>query len=152
MRYLHVDRITAMTPDRASGVKCVSLTDDTLTEHFTGWPVYPGSLLLEGMAQLAGAMLDEDYARNEVNALAMLVGVDQLRLRRPVAPGDRLTLEATLEQRLADGARVRVSVGLDDARVADGVLLFAITRDLPPEFVAERARVRRLMQHGRWYR
>lgn len=152
MRYLHVDRITALEPERACGVKCVSLADDTLTDHFAGWPIYPGALLLEGMAQLAGAMLDEHYAQTGVNALAMLVGVDQLRIRRQVVPGDRVTLEASLEQRLEDGARVRVSASLDEARVADGVVLYAITRDLPPAFVAERARIRALMQRGRWYR
>jgi 3-hydroxyacyl-[acyl-carrier-protein] dehydratase len=152
MRYLHVDRITSLEPDRACGVKCVTLSDDALTEHFTGWPIYPGALLLEAMAQLAGAMLDEEGARNDGNALAVFVGVDRLRLRRQVVPGDRLALEARLEKRLEDGARVQVSATSDDAPVADGLLLFAISRDMPPAFVAERARIRALMQHGRWYR
>lgn len=152
MRYLHVDRITAMEPDRACGVKCVALSDDALTDHFTGWPIYPGALLLEAMAQLAGAMLDDDTARNGVNALSVLVGVDRLRLRRQVVPGDKILLEADLEKRLEDGARVRVSASIDDVRVAEGMLLYAITRDMPPAFVEERARIRALMQHGRWYR
>lgn len=152
MRYLHVDRITAMEPDRASGVKCVSLSDDALVDHFTGWPIYPGALLLESMAQLAGAMLDEDTTRNGVNALSVLVGVDRLRLRRQVVPGDRIILEAELEKRLEDGATVRVSALIDGARAAEGALLYAITRDMPSAFVEERARVRALMRHGRWYR
>lgn len=152
MRYLHVDRITVLEPDRACGVKCVSLSDDALTDHFPGWPIYPGALVLEAMAQLAGAMLDDGAARSGVNALVVLVGVDRLRLRRQVVPGDQLLLAADLEKQLEDGARVRVSAAIGDARVAEALLLFAITRDMPPAFVEERARIRALMQHGRWHR
>lgn len=151
MRYLHVDRITVLEATRARGVKCVSLADDALADHFTGWPIYPGALVLEAMAQLAGAMLDEAAAAADDAALAMLVGVDRARFRRQVVPGDQLALAADLEQRVDDGARVQVSATIGDARVAEAVLSYAIARDVPAAFVAERARVRRLMQHGRWY-
>lgn len=150
MRYLHVDRITELTPDRARGVKCVSLSDDALADHFTGWPIYPGALVLEAMAQLAGAMLDEACAAEL--ATAMLVGVDRARFRRQVVPGDQLALEADVEQRVEDGVRVRVAASVGGERVAEGVLSYAIARDVPKAFVEERARIRAVMQHGRWYR
>lgn len=152
MRYLHVDRITTMEAERACGVKCVSLSDDALADHFAGWPIYPGALVLEALAQLAGAMLDDGAARRGETALAMMVGVDRARFRRQVVPGDQLLLEADLEQRLEDGARVRVAASIGDERVAEAVLLYAIARDVPAAFVEERAKIRALMQHGRWYR
>ena len=152
MRYLHVDRITVLEPERARGVKCVSLSDDALADHFAGWPIYPGALVLEAMAQLAGAMLDDGYARGGEVALAMLVGVDRARFRRQVVPGDQLALEAELEQRIEDGARVRVAALVGAERVAEAVLSYAVARDVPPAFVEERAKIRALMQHGRWYR
>ncbi len=127
MRYLHVDRITELAPDRARGVKCVSLADDAFADHFAGWPIYPGALVLEAMAQLAGAMLDD-------------------------ASGDQLALEADVEQRVEDGVRVRVSAAVGSERVAEAVLSYVTARDVPRAFVDERARVRALMQHGRWYR
>lgn len=150
MRYLHVDRITELTPDRARGVKCVSLSDDALADHFTGWPIYPGALVLEAMAQLAGAMLDHAVAAEL--ATAMLVGVDRARFRRQVVPGDQLALEADVEQRVEDGVRVRAAALVEGERVAEAVLSYVIARDVPKEFVEERARIRALMQHGRWYR
>jgi 3-hydroxymyristoyl/3-hydroxydecanoyl-(acyl carrier protein) dehydratase len=152
MRYLHVDRITTLEPDRARGVKCVSLSDDALADHFAGWPIYPGALVLEAMAQLGGAMLDDGCARAGEAALAMLVGVDRARFRRQVVPGDQLALEADVEQRALDGVRVRVAAMVGGERVAEAVLSYAIARDVPAAFVEERAKVRALMQHGRWYR
>src|SRR5262245_39594579 len=101
MRYLMIDRITAMEPPaRARAVKCVSLADDAFADHFVGWPIYPGALLVEAMAQLGGALLDETLARDGTRALAMMVGIDRARLRRQVVPGDQLELVADLEQRL----------------------------------------------------
>jgi 3-hydroxyacyl-[acyl-carrier-protein] dehydratase len=152
MRYLHVDRITELEPARARGIKCVSLADDALADHFAGWPIYPGALVLEAMAQLAGAMLDEACAKTGEAALAMLVGVDRARFRRQVVPGDQLALEAELEQRVEDGARVKVAAVVAGERVAEAVLSYAIARDVPAAFIEERAKVRALMQHGRWYR
>jgi len=152
MRYLHVDRITLLEPGRARGVKCVSLADDALADHFAGWPIYPGALVLEAMSQLAGAMLDERCARAGEVALAMLVGVDKARFRRQVVPGDQLALEADLDQQVEDGARVRVGSTVGGERTAEAVLAFALARDVPAAFVEERAKVRALMQHGRWYR
>ena len=56
MRYLLLDRITALDPpDRATGIKCCALSEDYLADHFPGHPVMPGALLLEALAQLGGA-------------------------------------------------------------------------------------------------
>ena len=76
MRYYLVDRILEMEPGvRAVGVKCITLSDDLLNEHFPGNPVFPGVLLLEGLAQTAGRLLAEPTggqrfallrARNEI--------------------------------------------------------------------------------------
>src|SRR5678816_1326340 len=139
MRYLHVDRITELAPDRARGVKCVSLADDALADHFAGWPIYPGALVLEAMAQLAGAMLDDAFAARGELATTMLVGVDRARFRRQVVPGDQLALEADVEQRIEDGVRVRVGAVVAGERVADAVLSYVIVRDVPKAFVEERA-------------
>lgn len=153
MRFLLVDRITELGAKRARGIKCVSLSDDALADHFTGWPIFPGALLLEALAQLAGAMLDEAAANNgEQTTLAMMVGVDRARFRRQVVPGDRIVLDADIEQLLTDGARVKVAASVEGEPVADAILQYVFTREAPAAFVAERAKTRALMQHGRWYK
>jgi 3-hydroxyacyl-[acyl-carrier-protein] dehydratase len=150
VRFLLVDRIIELTAERATGIKCVSLADDVFADHFAGWPIFPGSLVLEAMAQLAGAMLDE--AGRDEHMLALLVGVDRARFRRQVAPGDQLALEADVDQRVGDGVRVRVAASIGDERVADAVLSFVFATDPPAAMLAGRAELRALMQRGQWYR
>jgi 3-hydroxyacyl-[acyl-carrier-protein] dehydratase len=153
MRFLMVDKITALEPPKsARGVKCVSLSDDAFADHFAGWPIFPGALVLEAMAQLAGALIDETAAVAGESVLAMLVGVDRARFRRQVVPGDRIELEAEVEQRVEDGVRVRVAADVGGERVAEAVLSYALARDVAPAFVAERAKVRAVMRDGKWYR
>jgi 3-hydroxyacyl-[acyl-carrier-protein] dehydratase len=154
MRFLMVDRITSMEPPlRARGIKCVSLSEDVFADHFTGWPILPGAFLVEALAQLAGALLDESAARDgEATTLAMMVGVDRARFRRQVVPGDQLALLAEVEQRSADGARARVEARVGEELAADAVLTFVLARDVPADFVAERGRIRAVMQRGRWWK
>jgi 3-hydroxymyristoyl/3-hydroxydecanoyl-(acyl carrier protein) dehydratase len=59
VRYVLLDRITTLEPpELARGIKCVSLADDIFVDHFPGHPVMPGALILEGLAQLAGVLLE----------------------------------------------------------------------------------------------
>ena len=60
MRYILLDRITTLQPpELARGVKCVSLSDDCMADHFPGHPIMPGALILESLAQLAGVLLEQ---------------------------------------------------------------------------------------------
>jgi 3-hydroxyacyl-[acyl-carrier-protein] dehydratase len=125
----------------------VSLADDALADHFAGWPIFPGTLLVEAMAQLAGAMLDADLD----GGVAMLTGIDKARFHRRVVPGDQLALEATVTTRIAAGARVEVAAAVGTERVAEAQLQFAFAHDVPATFVAERAKLRALLQRGTWF-
>jgi 3-hydroxyacyl-[acyl-carrier-protein] dehydratase len=153
MGFVLVDRITALEPRHARGIKCVSLSDEALTDHFPGWPIFPGTLVIESMAQLAGAMLDESCARDaRPTTLSMLVGVDRARFRREIHPGDQVILEATLVQQVTDGARVDVTATVEGERAAEATLSFVLVADRPSDFVADRAKVRALLRDGRWFR
>ncbi|MFO0613055.1 MAG: hypothetical protein U0414_10725 [Polyangiaceae bacterium] len=66
--------------------------------------IFPGTLVLESMAQLAGAMLDEGCARDDhPMTRSMLVGVDRARFRGEIHPGDQIVLEGTVSQQVAHG-------------------------------------------------
>ena len=59
MRFYLVDKVTEMCPGKyVEGYKCVSLSDDIFNEHFPGYPIFPGTLIIEGMAQLSGLFLE----------------------------------------------------------------------------------------------
>jgi 3-hydroxyacyl-[acyl-carrier-protein] dehydratase len=89
--FLLVDRIYDMDGDRSAvGVKNVTINEPFFQGHFPQYPVMPGVLIIEGLAQTAGALcvasLSEDYKAD----LVYFMGIDRAKFRRPVLPGDQL--------------------------------------------------------------
>jgi 3-hydroxyacyl-[acyl-carrier-protein] dehydratase len=87
--FLLVDRIIEMDGDRSAiGIKNVTINEPFFQGHFPTYPVMPGVLLIEGMAQTAGALcvstMDQEYEPD----LVYFMAIDRARFRRPVVPGD----------------------------------------------------------------
>jgi 3-hydroxyacyl-[acyl-carrier-protein] dehydratase len=93
--FLLVDRIEAIVGDQSCvGVKNVTVNEPFFQGHFPGRPVMPGVLLLEGMAQTAGAMCSA--ARGGVSPqIVYFMTIDKAKFRRPVVPGDRVEYHMT---------------------------------------------------------
>ncbi len=88
-----VDRVLEMEGDRrAVGVKNVSVNEPFFQGHYPGAPIMPGVLIVEAMSQLAGLMLSQKLERT--GKVAVLLSLDNVKLRRPVVPGDQLMIEA----------------------------------------------------------
>ncbi len=94
--FLMVDRVLELGDGRVLTLKNVSIDEPFFNGHFPGRPVMPGVLVVEAMAQ-SGALLALGMTSAEhPGALFMLTGIDRLRLRRPVVPGDQLRMEVRL--------------------------------------------------------
>ena len=93
--FLLVDRIVELTPgERIVGVKQVTINEQFFQGHFPGAPVMPGVLILEAMAQV-GAVYALQQLEGRDDKLVLFSGIDNGRFRRPVVPGDTLTLTVT---------------------------------------------------------
>ena len=140
MRYILLDRITHLQPpELARGVKCVSLSDDLFADHFPGHPVMPGAMILEGMAQLAGVLLEATMrvkGRDDLHAI--LTMADRAKFRRVVRPGDKLDFEATCERATEDGGQAQAFARVDGALVAEAQLSYAFTKITNPAILARR--------------
>ena len=95
MRWFWIDRFEEFDSGRrAVAVKNVSLAEEHLHDHYPGYPVMPGSLMLEGMAQTGGILLGEHY---DFEHIVILAKVPKVTYHEPVLPGDAIRYEATLE-------------------------------------------------------
>lgn len=121
-----VDAVLTLEPGvRAVGVRVFHAEEVWFNGHFPGSPVLPGVITVECMAQVAAVvhLTAEPLRPGEV---PMLVGVDRLRLRRPIRPGDRAEITATTVERRARMWRFSAEIRVDNARVADALLLAAV--------------------------
>ena len=96
--FLLLDRVDELLPgERISGRKNVSANDPYLQGHFPGYPIMPGVLVVEALAQLCCVLAFETRGRKPADGyLHYLAGVDDARFRRPVRPGDVLELHGTI--------------------------------------------------------
>jgi beta-hydroxyacyl-ACP dehydratase FabZ len=102
--FLLVDRIIELTPDlRIVGIKQVTINEPFFEGHYPGAPVMPGVLIVEALAQV-GAIYALSQIPNREEKLPLFSGIDGARFRRPVRPGDTLTLTVTP---IRVGARVQ---------------------------------------------
>lgn len=123
--FLLVDRITEVEEGkRAVGIKNVTINEPFFTGHFPGYPVMPGVLIIEAMAQVGGvALLKSEKFKGH---LAFLTGVDNARFKRQVIPGDQLKIEVEFVKLRGVMGKGHGKVTVDGELVSEADILFAI--------------------------
>jgi 3-hydroxyacyl-[acyl-carrier-protein] dehydratase len=123
--FLMVDRITELTPGtRAVGLKNVTANEPQFTGHWPENPVMPGVLMLEAMAQVGGIFLLSDI--DSKGKLAMFAGMDGIKFRRAVIPGDQLIITAELIRRKGGIGKVAVVAKVGEEIAVEGEFMFAL--------------------------
>ncbi|KUL32851.1 3-hydroxyacyl-ACP dehydratase FabZ family protein [Chlorobium limicola] len=120
MRWLLIDKILEMAPgERALGVKCFSRSDLFFIDHFPGYPIVPGVLQIEMIAQLGGKCILADKQK----LLPVLTSVKSAKFRKPIGPGDRVLIHVEVSMRksysLAKG-----SIELDGEHVSFAEVMY----------------------------
>ena len=125
--FLLIDEVLELEPgERAVARKTVRPDEWYLAGHFPGRPVMPGVLIVEAMAQTgAVAVLSQEENRGR---LALFAGIDDVRFKRIVEPGDELVFECTLEAVRGPVGRGRATAKVDGQLAARGTLTFAVER------------------------
>ena len=130
---LLVDRVLEFEAGKfIRGVKNVTVNEPFFQGHFPAYPVMPGVLVIEAMAQVAGLLtMLSDVARRDGSQMVLFAGIDDARFKRQVLPGDTLLLEADLERAVRGIGRFKARASVDGQLVCEARLMAAI-RDVPP--------------------
>ena len=115
---LLVDQIIEMESERIVGIKNVTHNEPFFTGHFPDFPVMPGVLIVEAMAQTAGVLVLKSIA-DRAQKLVLLVAIENARFRKPVLPGDQLRMEMCVVKRKATVAKMAGKATVNGAVVAE---------------------------------
>ncbi len=123
MRWFWIDRfVEFQSGSHARAIKNVTLAEEHLHDHFPGFPVMPGSLIMEGMAQTGGILLGEV---SHFENLIVLAKIPKLTFHGCVCPGDTLLYDMRLLDAREDGGFVEGTAHVGDRLVAEGEIVFA---------------------------
>jgi 3-hydroxyacyl-[acyl-carrier-protein] dehydratase len=120
--FLLVDRIEELEPERIVGIKNVTITEPFFPGHFPDFPVMPGVLIIESMAQVAGVLVLSQIPDRK-NKLVLLATVEEAKFRKPVRPGDQLRIEMKVAKRKASIAKMFGTATVDGVVVAEATML-----------------------------
>ncbi len=119
---LLVDRILELEPERIVGIKNVTANEAFFSGHFPDYPVMPGVLIVEAMAQTAGVLVLKSIPDRE-SKLVLLVSIEYAKFRRPVRPGDQLRMELLMLKRKASVAKMSGKATVDGVIVAEAEVM-----------------------------
>ena len=118
--FLLIDRIIDMDADLSgTGIKNVTMNEPFFVGHFPGRPVMPGVLIIEAMAQTAGALVVNHKGAEVEGSLVYFMTIDRARFRKPVVPGDTLALSVRRTQQRSRVWRYEGKARVGDTLVAE---------------------------------
>jgi beta-hydroxyacyl-ACP dehydratase FabZ len=131
--FLLVDRIVEMDAEHIVGIKNVTHNEPFFTGHFPDFPVMPGVLIVEAMAQTAGVLVLKSIPDRD-RKLVLLVAIEYARFRRPVVPGDTLRMEMKVLKRKASVAKMAGVATVNGLVVAEAEVMckLADKEEKPP--------------------
>jgi 3-hydroxyacyl-[acyl-carrier-protein] dehydratase len=129
--FLLVDRIVELEPrKRIVGIKNVTMNEPYFVGHFPSFPVMPGVLIIEAMAQTGGVLVLRDIPDSK-NKLVLFASIEKAKFRRPVVPGDQLRLELDVLSLRETFCRMQAKAFVDGQIAAEAIILCKIAPRLP---------------------
>ena len=120
--FLLVDAILELEEERIVGIKNVTVNEPFFMGHFPEFPVMPGVLIVEAMAQVAGVLVLKQIPDRK-NKVVLLATIEEAKFRRPVRPGDQLRIEMKVTKRKASVAKMHGVATVDGVAVAEAEVM-----------------------------
>jgi len=127
--FLLVDRVVELEPEKKLvGFKNVTANEEFFNGHFPGHPVMPGVLILEALAQACALLAYKSNGMNPKDYVVYLMAIDGAKFRKPVVPGDRLTLTAEVIRHKSSVWKQRGVATVDGQVVAEAEFLATVVK------------------------
>lgn len=125
--FLLIDRVTEMVSGESiTGYKNVSISEPVFQGHFPDHPIYPGVMIVEGMAQAGGVLafksLDEEAQKHIENKVVYFMSIDKCKFRAPVTPGDKLEYRISVIKHRGNIWMLKGEAYVDDQLVTEAEL------------------------------
>jgi 3-hydroxyacyl-[acyl-carrier-protein] dehydratase len=125
--FVMVDRVTRIVPgERIVGHKCVTMGEPWFQGHFPSWPIMPGVLIVEALAQIGGILAYATEPFDAATSLMYFLGIDKAKFRRVVTPGDRLDLEVVIAHHKTNVWKFHGEASVEGALCASAELLASV--------------------------
>src|ERR1019366_6804041 len=125
--FLLIDRIVEMErKTRVVAIKNVTVNEPHFTGHFPDFPIMPGVLIVEAIAQAGGALLLTEIPDRDTK-LMVFAGIDSAKFRRPVVPGDQLRIEVDVLNWRTTAVRLKGTVTVEGKVVCEATIMCALT-------------------------
>jgi 3-hydroxyacyl-[acyl-carrier-protein] dehydratase len=122
--FLLVDRVLELVPgEKITALKNVTFNEPFFRGHFPETPIMPGVLIIEAMGQAGGVLVMESLPEDRHGVLIYFMGMDKVRFRKPVLPGDQLILEIQMIKSRARAVKMAGVATVEGKRVAEAELL-----------------------------
>jgi beta-hydroxyacyl-ACP dehydratase FabZ len=127
--FLLIDRVVSIEDRKMVAIKNVTINEPFFNGHFPGFPIMPGVLIVEAMAQAGGFLALQSQGAELGDRKVFFMTIDSARFRKPVVPGDQLRFEIEIERRRETIWRVIGKAYVGETLVCDATLQAMITRD-----------------------
>lgn len=125
--FILVDRVLEVTPgDKIVALKNVSINEPFFQGHFPQTPIMPGVLIVEGMAQAGGILYFEAIPPEKRGALIYFMGMDKVKFRKPVVPGDQMIFIVEILKQRSNAVKMKGTASVDDSVVAEAEFMATI--------------------------
>ncbi len=129
--FILVDRVIEIKIDKEiSAVKNVTINEPFFQGHFPGEPVMPGVLIIEAMAQAGGILVLESMPMEKKGSILYFMGLDRVRFRKKVVPGDQLLLRISLEKKRAKAVKLSGVATVEGKKAAEAEMMASIGENL----------------------
>ena len=128
--FILVDKVISLVPNETiTAIKNVTINEEFFVGHFPNYPVMPGVLIIEALAQTAGILSFKSMNKTaDDNTLYFFVGIDNCRFKKPVVPGDVLNLNVTIEKVRGGVWKYNAIATVEDNTCAQADLMCALRK------------------------